>query len=82
MLDCKPADTLIVQNRYLVVHLNQIRTNKDWYQKLVGQLIYLSHTRPDIVYAVSVVSQFMPSPIEDHMSVVERILRHVKFTTR
>jgi hypothetical protein len=44
----------------------------------VGKLIYLSHTRPDISYAVSVVSQFMHFPSKDHMDVVVRILRYLK----
>lgn len=59
MLECKPADTPIVQNHKLEEHLNQVPTDKGRYQTLVGKLIYLSHTRPDIAYAVSVVSQFM-----------------------
>ncbi|CAL9012439.1 unnamed protein product [Prunus brigantina] len=50
------------------------------YQRLVGKLIYLSHTRPAIAYAVSVVSQFMHSPSEDHMGAVMRILRYLKVT--
>lgn len=32
------------------------------YQRLVGRLIYLSHTRPDIAFAVSLVSQLMHAP--------------------
>jgi hypothetical protein len=44
----------------------------------VGKLIYLSHTRPDIAYAVSVVSQFMHNPSEEHMNAVIRILRYLK----
>ncbi|CAL9003229.1 unnamed protein product [Prunus brigantina] len=50
------------------------------YQRLVGKLIYLAHTRPDIAYAVSVVSQFMHAPSEDHMAAVTRILRYLKVT--
>ncbi|KAL6318642.1 hypothetical protein AAG906_000720 [Vitis piasezkii] len=41
-------------------------------------LIYLSHTRPDIAYAMSVVSQFMHCPSEEHMEAVIRILRYLK----
>jgi hypothetical protein len=44
----------------------------------VGKLIYLSHTRPDIAYVVSLVSQFMHYPSEYHMSAVIRILRYLK----
>ena len=43
----------------------------------VGRLVYLSHTRPDIAYAVSVVSQFMHSPSEAHMDAVILILRYL-----
>jgi hypothetical protein len=53
-------------------------TNKERYQRLVGKLIYLSHTRPDIAYAVSIVSQFMHCPSKDHMDAVIRILRYLK----
>jgi Reverse transcriptase (RNA-dependent DNA polymerase) len=78
MLDCKPADTPAVQNLKLGNYPNQTPTNKERYQKLVGKLIYLSHTRPDIAYAVSMVSQFMQSPSEAHMEAVNRILRYLK----
>ncbi|XP_021804165.1 uncharacterized protein LOC110748497, partial [Prunus avium] len=78
MLDCKPVDTPIVQNHYLGEHPDQVPTNKERYQRLVGRLIYLSYTRPDIAYAVSFVSQFMHSPSEDHMNAVIRILRYLK----
>nr|GFC25829.1 putative ribonuclease H-like domain-containing protein [Tanacetum cinerariifolium] len=36
--------------------------NRDRYQRMVGKLIYLSHTRPDIAYGVGVVSRFMHQP--------------------
>lgn len=48
------------------------------YQKLIGKLIYLSHTRPDIAYAVNVVSQFMYHPKEAYLQVVCRILQYLK----
>ncbi|CAL8168114.1 unnamed protein product [Prunus armeniaca] len=78
MLDCKPADTPILQNHHLGEYPDQVPTNKERYQGLVGRLIYLLHTRPDIAYAVSVVSQFIHSPSEDHMNAVLRILRYLK----
>ncbi|KAK3006834.1 hypothetical protein RJ639_015528 [Escallonia herrerae] len=78
MLECKPADTPIVQNHGLREHQAQIPTNKERYQRLVGKLIYLSHTRPDIAFAVSLVSQFMHNPSKDHMNAVIRILQYLK----
>ena len=78
LLECKPVDTPIVQNHKLGIYPNQKPTNKGRYQRLVGKLIYLSHTRPDIAYTVSVVSQFMHCPSEEHMEVVIQILRYLK----
>ena len=56
-------------NHELTIQKNQIPTNKERYQRLVGRLIYLSYTRPGIAYAVSVISQFMHAPSEKHMDV-------------
>ncbi|XP_024187552.2 uncharacterized protein LOC112192448 isoform X2 [Rosa chinensis] len=78
MLDCKPAATPIEQNHRLAEYIDQVPTNKGRYQRLVGRLIYLSHTRPDLAYAVSVVSQFMHNPSEAHMDAVFRILQYLK----
>ena len=46
----------------------------------MGKLIYLSHTRLDIGFSVSIVSQFMNNPTEKHMTAVTRILRYLKMT--
>jgi hypothetical protein len=78
MLDNKLIDTPIMQNHKLGIFPDQVPTNKERYQRLVGRLIYLSHTRPDIAYAVNVVSQFMHAPSKDHMDAVYRILRYLK----
>lgn len=77
---CKPVDTPIEQNHKLFQCSNSISIDKGRYQRLVGKLIYLSHTRPDITYAVNVVSQFMHDPCKPHMDAVERILRYLKST--
>ncbi|GJX06513.1 putative RNA-directed DNA polymerase [Tanacetum coccineum] len=51
MLDCKPVETPIEMNHKLSILPYQVPTNKERYQRPVGKLIYLSHTRPDIAYA-------------------------------
>ncbi|CAL8995150.1 unnamed protein product [Prunus brigantina] len=50
LLGCKPADTPIEMNHKLCEGMDQEPTNKEQYQRLVGRLIYLAHTRPDIAY--------------------------------
>ena len=40
--------------------------------------MYLAHIRPDLAYALSVVSQYMHNPGEQHMNAVMRILRYLK----
>ncbi|GAB2278467.1 hypothetical protein Dimus_039291 [Dionaea muscipula] len=77
-LGCAPVETPIVQNHCLAIYHDQVPTNKERCQRLVGKLIYLSHIRPDIAYAINVVSQFMHPPSEEHMVVVMRILSYLK----
>ena len=50
------------------------------YRRLVGKLNYLTITRPDISFPVSVVSQFLQSPCDSHWDAVIRILRYIKST--
>ena len=77
-LACKPAITPIDPNHRLGESKEDEMVDKDMYQRLVGKLIYLSHTRPDIAYAVSIVSQFLHSPRKAHLQAVHRILQYLK----
>ena len=52
------------------------------YRRLVGKLNYLTVTRLDIAYSVSVVSQCMSSPTVDHWAAVEHILCYLKGASR
>ena len=81
MLDCKPAETPIVANHGLQIHERAKLAKREQYQKIVGKLIYLAHTRPDIAYAVGVVSRFMHLPQIQHMTALMRILRYLKGTS-
>lgn len=55
---------------------DQVPVDKGRYQRLVSRLIYLSHTRHDIAYAVNVASCFMHNLSEGYMNAVVRILRY------
>ena len=50
------------------------------YKSIVGSLMYLTATRPDIMYAVSLISRFMEKPKETHWQAAKRIMRYVKGT--
>ena len=72
MLDCKPFETPMMVNHILQINEGGEPTDRTKYQRLVGKLIYLAHTRPDIAYAVGVVSRFMHKPQVQHMEAVRR----------
>ncbi|RVW54499.1 Retrovirus-related Pol polyprotein from transposon RE1 [Vitis vinifera] len=78
MSGCQLVNTPIEEGLKLCVEPNQVSTDKGRYQRLVGRLMYLAHTRPDLAYALSVVSQYMHNPGEEHMNAVIRILRYLK----
>ena len=82
MSACQPADTPVEEGFKLCVETNQVPVDKGRYQRLVGRLMYLAHTRPDLTSALSIVSQFMHNPEEQHMNPVMRILRYLKSAPR
>ncbi|RVX19140.1 Retrovirus-related Pol polyprotein from transposon RE1 [Vitis vinifera] len=82
MSGCQPVNTPIEEGLKLCVEPNQVSTDKRRYQRLVGRLMYLAHARPDLAYALSVVSQYMHNTGEQHMNAVMRILRYLKNAPR
>ena len=80
MLRSTPADTPMDSNIKLSTVEDNTPVDKVRYQRLVGKLIYLSYTQPDIGFAVSSASQFMNNPTEEHTEAVNRILRYFKMT--
>ncbi|KAK3004522.1 hypothetical protein RJ639_018855 [Escallonia herrerae] len=79
MLECQPVDTPVEEGLKLRIESNQVPVDKGRYQRPVGRLMNLAHTRPDLAYALSIVSQYMHNPGEQHMNAVLRFLRYLKF---
>ena len=80
MLECKPLLTPMEPNNKLRTGEGKDLEDTRMYRQLVGSLLYLTLTRPDISYAVGVVSRHMQNPKKPHLEAVKRILRYVKGT--
>ncbi|RVW35762.1 Retrovirus-related Pol polyprotein from transposon RE1 [Vitis vinifera] len=50
------------------------------YRGMIGSLLYLTASRPDIMYSVCLCARFQSCPKESHLSAVKRILRYLKGT--
>lgn len=74
MLRCQLAEMLVKKGLKLSVEPNQILINKWSYWRLMGRLMYPSQTRPYLVYALIIISQYMHDSREQHMNAVMRIL--------
>ncbi|XP_021894612.1 uncharacterized protein LOC110812206 [Carica papaya] len=64
----------------LIKEPDERRVNNTLYKQIVGSLMYLTATRPDIMHAVNLISRYMESPREMHLLVVKRILRYLQET--
>ncbi|XP_042939361.1 uncharacterized mitochondrial protein AtMg00810-like [Carya illinoinensis] len=78
LLGSKPINTPIEQNHKLSHSSMDYLSDVTSYRRLIGRLIYLSITRPDITYAVNVLSQFMDTPTQEHLHTAHRVLRYLK----
>ncbi|MCI29620.1 hypothetical protein A2U01_0050829 [Trifolium medium] len=47
------------------------------YRGMIGSLLYLTASRPDIVFSVGLCARFQTSPKESHLTAVKRIFRHL-----
>ncbi|KAK8957729.1 hypothetical protein KSP39_PZI001285 [Platanthera zijinensis] len=78
---CKPSDNPMDVKHKLCAQASDsdlLLQNPEYYRRLVGKLIYLTVTRPDISFVVGLVSRYMHSPRRSHLQAVERILRYLK----
>jgi hypothetical protein len=80
MMGYKPISTPLEQNVKLSADEGDHVEDTTMYRRIVGNLIYMTITRPYLSYAVGMVSQFMQTPQKLHLDVVRRILRYIKHT--
>ena len=80
LLGSKPASFPLEQNHKLALSESPLLRHLEQYRRMIGRLIYLSATRPDLTYCVHVLAQFMQTPREDHWQAALRVVRYIKGT--
>ncbi|XP_051127611.1 secreted RxLR effector protein 161-like [Andrographis paniculata] len=82
MATCKPMSTPMATNEKLQQLNDSEKVDVSLFRSLVGSLIYLTYTRPDIAFAISVVSRYMNDPRKNHFAAAKRILRYLQETRK
>uniref|UniRef100_A0A2N9HTG2 CCHC-type domain-containing protein n=1 Tax=Fagus sylvatica TaxID=28930 RepID=A0A2N9HTG2_FAGSY len=80
LTDTKVVSTPLEMNARLTPLDGTPLNDATLYRQLVGSLVYLTVTRPDIAHAVHLVSQFLSAPHSTHYAAVLHILRYIKGT--
>src|SRR4051812_34236268 len=81
MTNAKEINTPMSSSTKLDKDEHGIAVNETMYRGMIGSLLYLTASRPDIMFAVCLCARFQASPKESHLKAVKRILRYVKGTT-
>eukprot|EP00253_Pinus_taeda_P001426 PITA_01426 len=82
MEDCKLAPSPFQSGVKLSVTCTSPEVDATLYHQLVGKLLYLTHTHPDLSFVVGLVARFMQNPRESQWKAAKRILRYVRGTVQ
>lgn len=77
MMKATPLKLLMDANAQLTPDKGKLLTDPQPYQKLLGKLIYLTITRPDLAFPVHTLAQYMQRPTNVHMQSAKRVLRYL-----
>jgi hypothetical protein len=80
MLECKPMNTPMEAKLKLLVDTSSDLIDATLYRQIIGLLMYLTNTRPDICFAVNTLSQFLIEPMRVHLVVAKHVMRYLKGT--
>ncbi|CAL9011654.1 unnamed protein product [Prunus brigantina] len=76
--DCKSVATRLAVNEKLFKVDGSDLADETLYRQMVGSLLYLTATRPDIMFAASLLARFMHNPTKKHMGTAKRVLRYTQ----
>ena len=77
---CNPVHNPMVHGFKVMKNGDGVRIDSTFYKKIVGSLMYLTATRPDVMFVVSLISRFMDCPTKLHLQAAKRTLRYLKGT--
>jgi hypothetical protein len=80
MKDCKSVITLMQTNYKLSKDDDSKSSDHRQYRPMIGNLLYVIASRPDVMQAVGQVARFQAAPKESHVLAVKRIFRYLKGT--
>ncbi|KAL0329096.1 UNVERIFIED_CONTAM: Retrovirus-related Pol polyprotein from transposon RE2 [Sesamum radiatum] len=80
MESCKTVTTPLVTGEKIPKEDGSQKVDGSMYRSLIGSLLYLTATRPDIMFATCLLSRFMQSPSQVHYAAAKRILRYLRGT--
>nr|XP_016515344.1 PREDICTED: uncharacterized mitochondrial protein AtMg00810-like [Nicotiana tabacum] len=82
MENAKPSGTLMIPSITLKKDKNRKSVDATMYRGMIGSLLYLTASRPDIMFSVCKCVRFQSSPKESHLTAVKRIIRYLIGTTK
>lgn len=80
MTGCKPSSVPMVPNLKMSKTDGEILTDVGMYRRIVGCLMYLTITRPEITFAVNKLCQYSSAPRSSHLKAVYKVLQYIKGT--
>jgi hypothetical protein len=80
MSQCNAVHNPVVPGFKIMKDEGGVEVDSTMFKRIVGSLMYLTATRPDMMYVVSLISRFMERPTELHLNAAKRVLRYLKGT--